>query len=234
MPSIDAYRRVQQDGPKQRVIDHIELVRRVAIHLKARLPNQFELDDLIQAGTLGLIEAAQSFDASKGVAFEAFARQRIRGSILDEVRRTSVLPRSAVANLRSHKQAWRELAQNLGREPTHSELAANLGLSNAEFERERTHAHQFQTLALDDLPEEFTEAADSAADIASEIEAEQQSTQLAAAIAQLPERDQLILSLYYVEELNLKEVGNIIGVSESRISQILTANAAQLRRTLTT
>lgn len=232
MPSIDTYRSVQQDGPKQRVIDHIDLVRRVALHLKARLPNQFELDDLIQAGTLGLIEAAQSFDANKGVAFEAFARQRIRGSILDEVRRTSVLPRSAVANLRSHKQAGKELAQNLGREPTHSELAAKLDLSISEFERERTHAHQFQTLALDDMPVDFTEIEDPAADIADEIEAEQQRVQLAEAIGQLPERDQLILSLYYVEELNLKEIGAIIGVSESRVSQLLTANAVQLRRTL--
>lgn len=231
MPEIDTYRRIQHD-PQQLIVDHMVLVRQVACHLKARLPDSYQLDDLVQAGTLGLIEAARAFDRSLGVVFEAFARQRIRGAILDDVRRNSALPRSAVANLRAHNEAEHRIANKLGRKPTHAELADELGMELAQFERQRQHAHQFQITPLDVSSTEETDEIIDASTPEDTLASEQELKSLADAIHDLGERDQLILALYYSEELNLKEIGAIVGVSESRISQILSATAAKLRTRL--
>ena len=109
------------------LMKHIGLVKRVALHLKTRLPNFMELEELIQVGTIGLIEAAKSFDDSKGVDFEVFARTRIRGAILDQVRKLSYLPRSAIVNIRDHNEATALLSGELGRAPSQAELAEFMG-----------------------------------------------------------------------------------------------------------
>jgi len=189
-----------------------------------------ELDELIQVGMVGLIEADKSFDPSKGVEFEVFAKNRIRGAILDQVRKLSHLPRSAISNIREHNQATEELSGKLGRQPSQSELAAFMGKDIEDFHKERTHAHRFQTLSLESQPADIDELPLSDSH-QPELEAadDQLKAALAASIKTLPEREQMIISLYYVEEMNLKEIGVILDVSESRVSQVLSSCVKKLR-----
>ena len=233
MRDASEYESIQQGNSDANRLAQLRLVRKVAVHLKARVPDFVEIDDLVQYGILGLLEAEKAFDPSKGIPFDAFVRQRIRGAMIDEIRRMSDIPRSAVANLKAHNDASKRLASALGREPTQAEIAAELGLSDEAFQNERTHAYRFQTLAYDDVEQEV-EGVTAAPELdPSTLVAEQEGLDaLQEAIAELPERDQLILQLYYVEELNLKEVGAVVGVSESRVSQLLTASAGKLRRLL--
>ena len=150
MSEINAYQEVLNTSKENdRLMEHIGLVKRVALHLKTRLPNFMEIDELIQVGTIGLIEAAKSFDDSKGVEFEIFARTRIRGAILDQVRKLSYLPRSAMVNIRDHNEATAALSSELGREPSQTELAEFMGKDLESFHKERTHAYRFQTVSLE-------------------------------------------------------------------------------------
>lgn len=210
------------------------LVRRVAAHLKGRLPDFIDQDDLEQMGVIGLIEAARGFDPSRGVPFEPYARTRIRGAILDALRKQSDLPRSAMQNQRTHNEAQRQLSQELGRAPTQAEIAEELGLDVDDFQKERNHAHQYHVVAMEDVTSEVELlSGDSLGDNPEQLlETTQIQEQVATEIDALPERDKLVLALYYVEELTLKEIGSIIGVSESRVSQILSSNAAVLRKKL--
>ena len=123
------------------LMQHVGLVKRVALHLKTRLPNFMELEELIQVGTIGLIEAAKSFDQSKGVDFEVFARTRIRGAILDQVRKLSYLPRSAIVNIRDHNEASALLSGELGRAPTQTELAEFMGKDIESFHKAVSYTH---------------------------------------------------------------------------------------------
>jgi RNA polymerase sigma factor for flagellar operon FliA len=218
------------DQSDQDLLRHIGLVKRVAVHLKARVPNFMELDELIQVGMIGLIEANNSFDPGKGVEFEVFAKNRIRGAILDQVRKLSHLPRSAISNIRDHNQAGEELSSKLGRQPTQSELAEFMGKDIEDFHKERTHAHRFQTLSLESQGSEMDELPSTAS---SQPESEVADNQLKAALVEsiqaLPERERMVISLYYVEEMNLKEIGAILEVSESRVSQILSVCVKKLR-----
>jgi RNA polymerase sigma factor for flagellar operon FliA len=215
------------------VTAHLGLVKRVALHLRVRLMSFMDLDELIQVGVVGLLEAAKSYDPTKGVPFEHFAHSRVRGAIIDEVRRMSSLPRSAVAIHKQHNEEARQLSTSLGREPSQAEMAAALGKEVEDFQEERRKAAQFQTVYLEDVAEQALSVPDDSMrrpDILAE-ESEFMGA-LVAAIEQLPERDQLVMSLYYQEELNLKEIGAVLDVSESRVSQILSANVKKLRKIL--
>ena len=128
--AVDLYESVQGRGRDDLVIAHMGMVKRVALHLKARLPPFMEVDELVQVGMLGLIEAARGFDASKGIGFENYAHSRVRGAIIDEVRRLSALPRSAVSFNKSHSAATQSLAAELGRTPTQAEMAAHMGMDD--------------------------------------------------------------------------------------------------------
>ena len=128
------------------VMAHLGLVKRVALHLKARIPAFMELDELIQVGMIGLLEASRAFDPVKGVEFENFAHSRVRGAMLDEVRRLSFLPRSAVAFNKSHNESIHTLAAELGRTPTQSEIAAYMGKDLEDFHRGRGKAKRFWTI----------------------------------------------------------------------------------------
>jgi len=222
----------QQCQPKgdELVLAHLGLVKRVAIHLKARVPAFMELDELIQVGMLGLLEASKAYDPSKGVEFENFAHSRVRGAMLDEVRRLSFLPRSAVAFNKEHNEGLHVLASELGRNPTESEIAEFMGKDLEEFQRERGKARRFETYSLEVVTEEVMGIADEEAhqpDVM--VEEAEFMNAVTDAIAELPEREQMVMQLYYVEELNLKEIGEVLGVSESRISQILSAVVKKLR-----
>ena len=227
----DEVRRASQDNDQ--LMQHIGLVKRVALHLKTRLPNFMELDELIQVGTIGLIEAAKSFDDSKGVEFEVFARTRIRGAILDQVRKLSYLPRSAIANIRDHNEATSMLSGELGREPSQSELADFMGKDLDSFHKERTHAYRFQTVSLESqLPDTVDMPTADLNEPEANLEGGQMLEALAGSIESLPEREKTIVSLYYVEEMNLKEIGAVLDLSESRVSQILSSTIKLLRQDL--
>ncbi len=231
-PPITLYEQVA-NRQESLVLSHMAMVKRVAIHLKARVPPFMEVDELVQVGMLGLIEAARGYDPSKGHEFENFALSRIRGAMLDEVRRLSFLPRSAVAFNKTENQATHVLTAELGRAPTQSELASFMGKGLDDFQKERGQASRFETYSLEVVSEEVMNIADDATQQPDAIvEHAQLLDAVTGAIDNLPERDKLVISLYYVEELNLKEIGEVLGVSESRVSQILSATVKKLRQNL--
>ena len=236
MSEINAYQEVLDTNKENdRLMEHIGLVKRVALHLKTRLPNFMEIDELIQVGTIGLIEAAKSFDNSKGVEFEIFARTRIRGAILDQVRKLSYLPRSAMVNIRDHNEATATLSSELGREPSQTELAEFMGKDLESFHKERTHAYRFQTVSLESQVMDDVEIpSNEINEPESELADAQLLNALEGSIESLPERDKTIISLYYVEEMNLKEIGAVLDISESRVSQILSSTVKKLRAHLNT
>ena len=236
MSEINAYQEVLNTSRENdRLMEHIGLVKRVALHLKTRLPNFMEIDELIQVGTIGLIEAAKSFDDSKGVEFEIFARTRIRGAILDQVRKLSYLPRSAMVNIRDHNEATAALSSELGREPSQTELAEFMGKDLESFHKERTHAYRFQTVSLESQVMDDVEIpSNEINEPESELADAQLLNALEGSIESLPERDKTIISLYYVEEMNLKEIGAVLDISESRVSQILSSTVRKLRTHLKT
>jgi len=236
MSEINAYQEVLNTSKENdRLMEHIGLVKRVALHLKTRLPNFMEIDELIQVGTIGLIEAAKSFDDSKGVEFEIFARTRIRGAILDQVRKLSYLPRSAMVNIRDHNEATAALSSELGREPSQTELAEFMGKDLESFHKERTHAYRFQTVSLESQVMDDVEIpSNEINEPESELADAQLLNALEGSIESLPERDKTIISLYYVEEMNLKEIGAVLDISESRVSQILSGTVKKLRTHLKT
>ena len=236
MSEINAYQEVLNISKENdRLMEHIGLVKRVALHLKTRLPNFMEIDELIQVGTIGLIEAAKSFDDSKGVEFEIFARTRIRGAILDQVRKLSYLPRSAMVNIRDHNEATATLSSELGREPSQTELAEFMGKDLESFHKERTHAYRFQTVSLESQVMDDVEIpSNEINEPESELADAQLLNALEGSIESLPERDKTIISLYYVEEMNLKEIGAVLDISESRVSQILSSTVKKLRTHLKT
>ena len=236
MSEINAYQEVLNISKENdRLMEHIGLVKRVALHLKTRLPNFMEIDELIQVGTIGLIEAAKSFDDSKGVGFEIFARTRIKGAILDQVRKLSYLPRSAMVNIRDHNEATAVLSSELGREPSQTELAEFMGKDLESFHKERTHAYRFQTVSLESQVMDDVEIpSNEINEPESELADAQLLNALEGSIESLPERDKTIISLYYVEEMNLKEIGAVLDISESRVSQILSSTVKKLRTHLKT
>ena len=232
MSPVKMYSQARPQG-EELVLAHLGLVKRVALHLKARVPAYMELDELIQVGMMGLLEASRVFDASKGVDFENFAHSRVRGAMLDEVRRLSFLPRSAVAFNKSHNETLHALSSELGRAPTQAEIAEYMGKDLEDFQKERGKARRFETYSLEVVTEEVMSIADDAShqpDVM--VEEAEFMEAVTDAIAQLPEREQLVMQLYYVEELNLKEIGEVLEVSESRVSQILSSVVKKLRGTL--
>lgn len=232
MAAVSLYEQVD-NRHESLIMGHMPMVKRVAVHLKARVPPFMELDELIQVGMVGLIEAARSFDPTKGFEFEHFALSRVRGAILDEVRRQSFLPRSAVAFNKSENEAIHTLSAELGRTPSQIELAEFMGKDIEEFHKERGQAKRFETYSMEVVNDEvMSMPGDSNMQPEVMVEEAQFMDAVMDAIDHLPEREKMVMSLYYVEELNLKEIGEVLGVSESRISQILSTVVKKLRQEL--
>lgn len=213
---------------------HSELVRRIAHHLAARLPASVEVDDLVQAGMIGLIEAARHYDASQGAAFETYASIRIRGAMIDEIRRGDWVPRSVHRKAREAAEATRRIEQAAGRAATAQEVAAALEMPLDEFHKLLQGAARGHVLSLDEKVEDEGEARipDTGPTPERHLSQVQFQAALADAIAQLPEREKLVLSLYYEQELNLREIGAVLGVTESRVCQIHGQAMVRLRARL--
>lgn len=217
----------QHEAPARNIEDYMGLVKRIAYHLKGRLPSSVQVDDLIQSGMLGLIEAMQKYDATQGASFETYAGIRIRGAMLDEIRKGDWTPRSVHRKSREVSEAVRSVEARTGREARDEEVAAELGVDLETYHQTLQDSVTTQVLSIDtpdheDLSEDqlsLQDASDDAEPMQDLMRAQFQQ-QLATAIASLPEREQLVMSLYYDEELNLKEIGEVLGVSESRVCQI--------------
>lgn len=218
------------DAKSDLVSRYAGLVKRIAHQLMARLPNSVQLDDLIQSGMIGLLEAASKFDGTRGASFETYASIRIRGSMLDEVRRGDWTPRSVHRNARRVAQAVREVEASTGREAKVKEVADVMGVELDEYFRILKDASSIRLFSYEDLAENSDRADLASGVLLSEHYEDQEFRErLVEAIENLPEREKLVLSLYYDEELNLKEIGAVIGVSESRVSQILSQTTFRLR-----
>nr|WP_255666680.1 MULTISPECIES: RNA polymerase sigma factor FliA [unclassified Legionella] len=220
-----AYSKVNQQIQETLVKTHALLVKRIAHHLLGRLPQSVQLDDLIQAGMLGLLEATRHYDSSKGASFETYAGIRIRGYMLDEVRRNDWVPRSVHRNSRMISEAVKNLEHRLGREAKDSEIAAELEISIAEYHEMlqdsiSSHLYGFDDLGVTDDALQVGEGYASTEPHVNVLHNDLMH-RLSEVIRGLPQKERMVLSLYYEQDLNLKEIGEVIGVSESRISQIL-------------
>ncbi|MGB0936606.1 MAG: RNA polymerase sigma factor FliA [Colwellia sp.] len=209
------------------------LVKKIAYHLLARLPASVLVDDLIQSGMIGLFEAYNNFDPSKGASFDTFAGIRIRGSMLDEMRRGDWTPRSVHRNSRLVSDAIKMLSSRLGRDPIDQEVAEYLEISLDDYHQILLDVSNGKILEFNDMSvnEDKINLDDSfyAQSTYQEIERQAFKEGLTRCIATLPERESLVLSLYYDEELNLKAIGEVIDVSESRVSQILSQAMHRLK-----
>ncbi|WP_333607846.1 RNA polymerase sigma factor FliA [Arsukibacterium sp.] len=209
---------------QQLVERHAPLVKRIAYHLMARLPASVQVDDLIQSGMIGLMEAAKNFDGSKGASFETFAGIRIRGAMLDEMRRGDWTPRSVHRNARLIADTIAELEALLGRDVKDIEVAEKLDISIDEYHHMLNDVSSGRIIGIDDLgvsEDVISTIVDRESDELYDNQASDAfNSALAKTISSLPEREALVLSLYYNEELNLKEIGAVLDVSESRVSQI--------------
>ena len=221
------------DHMQQLVERHAPLVKRIAYHLMARLPASVLVDDLIQSGMIGLIEAAKNFDGSKGASFETFAGIRIRGAMLDEMRRGDWTPRSVHRNARLIAETIAELEAAYGRDIKDSEVAEKLDISLDEYHHMLSDASSGRIIGIEDLgisDDVLVTANDKDDDHLYEQQATDAFQQaLIKNISSLPEREAIVLSLYYNDELNLKEIGAVLDVSESRVSQIHSQALVRLR-----
>ncbi|HMN81943.1 MAG TPA: RNA polymerase sigma factor FliA [Burkholderiaceae bacterium] len=228
-------------------LDHSEtierygpMVRRVASQLIARLPANVEMDDLVQAGMIGLFDALSRYEANMGAQFETFAMQRVRGAMLDELRGGDWLPRSVRKNQRTIESAIHKVEQRQRRAPTEPEIAAELGVSVADYQSMLTDARGAQLVYLDDLggggdsDDSFLDRnlPSAEAEPLEKLRDERFRKALVAAIGDLPEREKLVMGMYYEQEMHLKEIGAVLGVTESRVSQLHSQAVARLRTKL--
>ena len=238
MNGLAAYSAMQEQeyNYDELVNKHAPLVKRIAYHLMNRLPPNVQADDLIQAGMIGLLEASRNYDPSQGASFPTYAGIRIRGAMLDEIRRSDWTPRSVHRKARVVADAMREIENEQGRDARDVEVAEVLGMSLKEYHAILQDASGCRIFSLDELTSVGDVMRGQVGGVhAGPFEGLQKEAfkgALSDAIAGLPEREQLVMALYYDEELNLREIGQVLGVSESRVCQIHSQAALRLRSRL--
>ncbi|MBX6364088.1 MAG: FliA/WhiG family RNA polymerase sigma factor [Gemmatimonadetes bacterium] len=237
-----AYRRDGDESARERLLErHMPLVHHIARKILAALPEQAELGDLVSAGTIGLMNAIDTFEPDRGLAFSTFAAPRIRGAILDDLRRWDHAPRSVRWKQRRLNAAREQLTRTLDREPTAAELAQALGIDLEQLHRWESEADEVVQVALDEPIAGASRLGASPADVLVGTEADliendlnraEEAEIMKRAIRRLPERERLVLALYYYEELKLHEIAEVLGLTESRISQIRSKALKSLRAEL--
>lgn len=215
------------------------LVKKMAYQIRAKLPPNVEVGDLVQAGMIGLLDAMSRYEQTLGAQFQTYAVQRIRGAMLDELRSSDWLPRSIRKNMRKIETAITEAQQKLGRVPTESEVAAQMKLSLADYQDLLSDSGGHQLVYYEDFQdgeggEHFLDrfCTDSSADPLQALMNTDFREAVIEAIYALPDREQVLMSLYYEQEMNLKEIGAIMNVSESRVCQLHSQAVARLRAQL--
>ena len=222
----EAYARQSREALEERwILDHLPLVRHVVGKITAALGYRGDIDDMISAGTLGLVKAARAFDSGRESTFKTYAYIRIRGAVLDELRGRSFVPASIHARVRAIRRAYEHLAADRGGPPSDEALAARAGISRTELYRVLEEARKQHVLSIHGVDEEESALGsfvppDSTPTPAAEAERREQLTRLAGAIAELPKKDRLVILLYYERDLTMKEAAQVLGITESRVSQI--------------
>ncbi|NOZ53045.1 MAG: RNA polymerase sigma factor FliA [Gammaproteobacteria bacterium] len=215
------------------VTRYAPLVKRIAYHLKARLPATVIVDDLLQAGMIGLLEASRKYDSQQGASFETYAGIRIRGAMLDELRRNDWAPKSVHRKIRDITEAIREIENRVGRDARDEEVIKVLSISKEEYYKTLQNISSHKVVSWDDLgiDEEAIRNTmiEDKSGLQEALEKQNFQDKLSEAIASLPEREKMIVALYYDSELNLREIGSVLSISESRISQLLSQAHIRLR-----
>ncbi len=222
-------------------MEYAPLVKIIAMRLAMRLPSHIDVEDLINVGVAGLLESIDRFDASRGVKIETYLTFRIKGAMLDELRRLDWLPRSVRQKARHLEEEFQALENTLGRSPVEEEMAEHLGIGMDEYYKLLNDASGTAVLSLDDMG--FSRGEDArnilecisdpnCVDPVAELDLKENKVILSRTIDELPEKEKLVLSLYYYEDLNLKEIGKVLGVSESRVSQLHTQAILKLKTRL--
>jgi len=217
--------------------DFAPLVKRIAYQLAARLPASVQMDDLVQAGMIGLLDAISHFDENQGAQFETYASQRIRGAMLDGLREIDWVPRSVRKNARDIENVMTTLQQQLGHAPSEQEIADAMGVGLAGYQAMLGDARGHQLVYYEDFRNEDGDPvelnlADGRPNPFEEIQEHGMRRALVEAIEHLPEREKMMMAMYYQEDLNLKEIGAVLGVSESRVCQIHSQAVMRLRSKL--
>ncbi len=214
------------------------LVKRIAHHMMLKLPGSVEVDDLIQAGMMGLLDAAGRYDELRGAQFETYAAQRIRGAMLDELRGADWLPRSLRRDMRRIEAAISKLQQRLGKAPSESEIAKEMAISLPEYQQLLQESRGAQLVYYEDFHSEGDEDFFDRHDFNTEgnplelLQDERFRAALIQAIERLPERERQMMGMHYEQDMNLREIGEVMGVSESRVCQLHSQAVARLRTSL--
>ena len=220
----------QAQSPERLVVSHMNLVRKIAWHMHGRVGRMIEIDDLLQIGYIGLVDASQRYVPKEGVSFAAYAKIRIRGSIVDYLRSNSTMCRATIAMHQKVKAAMTRMEHELMRAPSVPEMADELEMTVSEYEEWQT---QFATRQISSLDEVYTDHSilfsDKAVSAEDKVQQDELKLMLQDALGDLPEREALVLQLYYVEELNIYEIAEVLGVTTGRVSQIKKAAVERLR-----
>jgi RNA polymerase sigma factor for flagellar operon FliA len=215
---------------------YVPLVRRLAHHMIAKLPPNVEIDDLIQVGMMGLAEALSRYQVAQGVQFETFATQRIRGAMIDELREGDWMSRGSRKSQKDIEHALHRLEQKLGRTPLESEIAAEMGMALDEYQSMLAKVRGTQLVYIEDMSRGDDEDGfldrhpdDPEVDPMQQLRDQRLRTALVEAIKVLPEREQYIMSMYYENDMNLKEIAAVLGITESRVCQLHSQSIARLR-----
>lgn len=234
--------KIDKSGPSAMLIQYAPLVRRLALQLIAKLPASVELDDLIQVGMVGLLDAADRYQDDQGAKFETYASQRIRGAMLDELRANDWVSRGLRQSSRSVSTAVQAQEQKLGRAPTEGEIAQELQMSLESYQHLLQEIHGCQLIYFEDFDRDDQEnsfldrqgrgSQSMLHEPLTQLLKGDFRRQLVEAIELMPERERLLLSLYYEEELNLREIGAVLEVTQSRVCQLHSQAISRLRATL--
>jgi len=243
MPATqNPYTEKTRQSREEQLEKHAHLVKRVVTRMAARLPPSVDQDELYHVGSIGLLDAVDKFDPKRDVQFKTYAEFRIKGAILDELRSMDWVPRSVRSATNEWSEAWRKMTFEHGREPSDQEMSEKMDMTLDEYHQFIVKASPTPLISIEEFKSQSNqEESASLLDILSKpgekdpfdlLSMQQMKNKLALAISELDEREQLILKLYYEEDLNLKEIGEILGVIESRISQIRTKTILKLRAKL--